>query len=88
MGKLYEELREIGMHDATVHHFLKRQSATDASDLEIAILLIKQLSREKKAYFDDAVNIRNLSVIPVQVSVKELHLTFWQKLNLFIRGKL
>lgn len=64
MSKLYKELRDVAVQDATVYHFLKQQNASDNSDLETAIQLIRQLAKEKKAFFDDAVNTRNLSVVP------------------------
>jgi len=71
MSKLYEELREIAVHDATVYHFLKHQSAANTPDLETAIAIIKQLSKEKKFYFNDAVKTRDLSIVPILASSKD-----------------
>lgn len=63
-SRLYKELRELALHDSTIYAWLKTQQATEASDLTVAISLIKQLAKEKKAYFDDAINTRNLSIVP------------------------
>lgn len=69
--RLYEELRELALHDATIYAFLKTQQATGASDLTVAISLIKQLSKEKKIYFDDAIRTRELSIIPIPTKLEE-----------------
>lgn len=66
MSKLYAELHDIALNDMTVYSYLKTQDMTSATDFDTAIALIRQLVKEKKAYLDDAINTRNLSVIPLK----------------------
>lgn len=68
MSKLYEELRDIAMQDGTVYAYLQKQSINHLDELDVAIALIQQLVVEKNAYFDDAINTRNLSIVPMLLS--------------------
>lgn len=63
-SKLYEELRDLAMEDATIYAFLKTQEATGVSDLHTATMLIRQLAKEKKTYFDQAVTLSEYSTKP------------------------
>jgi len=56
MSKLYEELRELVMDNRTVYSHLMLQEATGASDLVVAVALIKALVKENKHYYDLAIN--------------------------------
>lgn len=62
---LYLELRDLMMDDTTIYQHLANQR--DIDDLTVAVALIRQLVKEKKAYFDDAVNTRNMSNVPMIV---------------------
>lgn len=64
-SRLYKELRDLAHDDATIYHYLKSQFSNNQDDLTTAIALIRQLAKEKKTYFDDAVNIRNFSIVPI-----------------------
>lgn len=66
MSKLYAELRHIAEKDSTVYMYLKAQQATQQPDFETAVALIHQLVKEKGVYLDDAINTRNLSIIPIK----------------------
>lgn len=69
--KLYEELRDLAMEEATVYAYLKTQEANGASDLHTAIMLIRQLAKEKKIYFDQVVALTETSVKPKIVAYSE-----------------
>lgn len=62
--KLYEELRDIAMEDATIYAYLKTQEASGTSDFHTAIMLIRRLAKEKKRYFDQVISLTETSTQP------------------------
>ena len=70
MSKLYDELRELAVHDQTIYANLRLQEVTGASDLVVAIEIIKQLSRESDNYRRDAIRTREMSVTPIVLKVQ------------------
>jgi len=86
MSKLYEELRDLAVNDATVYAHLKMQQKGGLDDFNIAIALIRSLVHEKKAYFDDAVKTRELSVVPLIVPKNAVfRYSIWQRISLWFR---
>lgn len=65
--KLYEELRDLMVEEATVYAYLKTQQSNGASDLHTAVMIIRQLAKEKKAYFDQALLLTETNIYPSMV---------------------
>lgn len=70
--KLYEELKDLAMEEATVYAYLKTQEANGASDFHTATMLIRQLAKEKKAYFDQAILLSETNINPSMIVEKPI----------------
>jgi hypothetical protein len=68
MSKLYNELSDLVLHDSTIHSYLRMQEATGQDDMKVAIVIIRQLAKEKKAYFDAAVEATGTNMSPIKIS--------------------
>jgi len=65
--RLYEELRDIAIEEATVYAYLKTQEVNGASDFHTAVMLIRQLAKEKKAYYDQVLLLTETNAYPSMV---------------------
>lgn len=63
---LYEAISDLARDDSTVYSYLRIQQGAGMSDLEVATQLIRTLVTEKKAYFDYAKRICDMSTIPIR----------------------
>lgn len=84
--KLYEELRDLAMEEATVYAYLKTQEANGASDLHTAVMLIRQLAKEKKIYFDQVIALTQTTTQPrgyvgELFGVKIIAKPWWRRLD-------